>query len=317
MPQVWHSKSNCVHDEATKVIKLKKGWYLWAGSSAQLLAAAPWDLIISAVGYKTFLENPLSANAEAKALLPASLFAFSPPACIGIDWPDRGIPTLSKGWWQELATVLRGFEGRVGICCMGGHGRTGTAVAILASLLGKVKGAGCPVTWVRKKYCPEAVEANCQLNYIELMTGRTVTAEASDVDKFTYAATLPPVVKPAAAVIPISPLFDKALKGATGGGANPTKTAPATLTGTTSGSVGGEPNLPAALIPGFEPTDAALERAFADGDGEFTLPIEGAGDRRWSPVWADSDDEILGWNEEVDVEVDVEIDDYGFPQGSW
>ncbi len=72
-------------------------------------------------------------------------------------WPDFGLPD-----GNELVTALgslleRARAGqRVEIGCIGGHGRTGTALATLAVL------TGCPsigaVAWARANYCPQAVE---------------------------------------------------------------------------------------------------------------------------------------------------------------
>jgi protein-tyrosine phosphatase len=45
---------------------------------------------------------------------------------------------------------------QVEVGCLGGHGRTGTALACLAVLTG-YPAAGA-VAWVRANYCPKAVE---------------------------------------------------------------------------------------------------------------------------------------------------------------
>ena len=48
--------------------------------------------------------------------------------------------------------------------CLGGHGRTGTALACLAILTGHP--AADAVAWVRANYCPEAVETVGQEAFI-------------------------------------------------------------------------------------------------------------------------------------------------------
>lgn len=73
-------------------------------------------------------------------------------------WPDFGIPTdeaLVVGALRSL--MVRACAGeRVELGCLGGHGRTGTALAILAVLSGlRADGA---VAWVRANYCSMAVE---------------------------------------------------------------------------------------------------------------------------------------------------------------
>lgn len=53
---------------------------------------------------------------------------------------------------------------QVEVGCIGGHGRTGTALAILAILTGHP--AADAVAWVRANYCPKAVETVDQEAFI-------------------------------------------------------------------------------------------------------------------------------------------------------
>ncbi len=175
----WKS-SSCSHDVATLAFKVGKA-HIWAGSQTELLERFGWRLVISAVGYRKFADAPLTATKSAHELLPKALFDWAPPPCIGIEWPDCGIPAISPEWWDELASAIRGLKGNIGLCCMGGHGRTGTMLAILAAKLGKVKKGDCPVDWVRERYCKKAVESTSQLDYIERVTGMKVPSEASGI----------------------------------------------------------------------------------------------------------------------------------------
>jgi hypothetical protein len=75
-----------------------------------------------------------------------------------LDWPDFGVPGDPAAVVPALRAVLdraRGGE-RVEVGCLGGHGRTGTALACLAVLCGLP--AGEAVAWVRATYCAAAVE---------------------------------------------------------------------------------------------------------------------------------------------------------------
>jgi hypothetical protein len=79
-----------------------------------------------------------------------------------LDWPDFGVP---DGTAKVLAalTILGGRARageRVEVGCLGGHGRTGTALACLAILSGHP--AGEAVAWVRANYCTDAVETSQQ-----------------------------------------------------------------------------------------------------------------------------------------------------------
>jgi protein-tyrosine phosphatase len=57
----------------------------------------------------------------------------------------------------------------VEIGCVGGHGRTGTALAWLAFLTGPH--AADAVAWVRAHYCPRAVETAAQERFITGLAG--------------------------------------------------------------------------------------------------------------------------------------------------
>ena len=75
-----------------------------------------------------------------------------------LDWPDFGVPADPTAAVTALQTVLeRARTGeRVEVGCLGGHGRTGTALACLAVLTGHPPAEA--VNWVRATYCSKAVE---------------------------------------------------------------------------------------------------------------------------------------------------------------
>ena len=83
-----------------------------------------------------------------------------------LDWPDFGVPDSSATVISTLTTLLqRAQDGEsVEIGCLGGHGRTGTALACMAVL------TGCPpdesVNWVRSHYCPQAIETPAQEMFV-------------------------------------------------------------------------------------------------------------------------------------------------------
>jgi hypothetical protein len=93
---------------------------------------------------------------------------WSPPwQHIHIEWPDFGVPSDVAALRRAVVEILRraGQAGeRVEIGCIGGHGRTGTLLAILALM------AGLPdrnaVAWVRQTYCSSAVETAEQEQFI-------------------------------------------------------------------------------------------------------------------------------------------------------
>lgn len=84
-----------------------------------------------------------------------------------LPWPDFGVPDdprLLHGALTELLNhVANGDLAEIG--CLGGHGRTGTALACAAILTGQKPDTA--VTWVRSAYCPAAVETAIQEDFIE------------------------------------------------------------------------------------------------------------------------------------------------------
>jgi Protein-tyrosine phosphatase len=83
-----------------------------------------------------------------------------------LDWPDFGVPDSSASAIFNLKALLkRAQHGEwVEIGCLGGHGRTGTALACAAVL------NGCPpdkaVDWVRSHYCSLAIETPAQEMFV-------------------------------------------------------------------------------------------------------------------------------------------------------
>lgn len=79
-----------------------------------------------------------------------------------VDWPDFGVPedldVLRRALTDLVDRARTGESVEVG--CLGGHGRTGTALACLAVLTGTP--ANEAVAWVRANYCERAVETHAQ-----------------------------------------------------------------------------------------------------------------------------------------------------------
>jgi hypothetical protein len=81
-------------------------------------------------------------------------------------WPDFGVPSDEALLEDALRVVLeRARAGEpVEVGCVGGHGRTGTALACLAILCGVSPASA--VDWVRESYCPRAVETVQQQEFV-------------------------------------------------------------------------------------------------------------------------------------------------------
>lgn len=102
--------------------------------------------------------------------------AAMPMLILGIDWPDFGTPRgLHASFWHDLVADLIAHEEVqvVQIQCVGGSGRTGTALAILCALLfgSRWKTTDEVVRWCRERYKEHIVENAEQFKYIAHVTG--------------------------------------------------------------------------------------------------------------------------------------------------
>ena len=73
-------------------------------------------------------------------------------------WPDFGVPDDAARVVVALRSLLdrARAQDRVEVGCLGGHGRTGTALACLAILCGHPPDEA--IAWTRANYCADAIE---------------------------------------------------------------------------------------------------------------------------------------------------------------
>lgn len=108
-----------------------------------------------------------------------------------IDWPDGGVPRLRASEWRAIVDALLKLDLPVFVACQGGHGRTGTCLAVLGHYLNAYPDRNTdPVAWLRNTYCEDAVETWNQMKYIENITGRVVQGKPS-YSAITYSGTTP------------------------------------------------------------------------------------------------------------------------------
>jgi hypothetical protein len=83
-----------------------------------------------------------------------------------LDWPDFGVPDDPAPVLAALRGLLARAEAgeHVELGCLGGHGRTGTALAAMAVLSGVPPDEA--VAWVREHYCDRAVETPDQERFV-------------------------------------------------------------------------------------------------------------------------------------------------------
>lgn len=102
---------------------------------------------------------------------------------IGIDWPDMNTPRFAPFYWDNIAAIIKEFalslkkpDVHIVTGCAGGHGRTGTALAILAGKFSIwTKDAKVDVvSWLRSIYCENAIETEDQIRYIMMALNTNV-----------------------------------------------------------------------------------------------------------------------------------------------
>ena len=138
----------------------------------------------STLGYSSKGEIRMNKSAKASKILKKLLPKPKPqPAVVSLKWTDFQAPTYTLAFWENLVETVKEFvlaqkkkKVRVIFCCIGGHGRTGTALAVVLNLLGVIEDED-PVAWVRKNYCEKTVESESQITYVEKMTGLEVEVE--------------------------------------------------------------------------------------------------------------------------------------------
>lgn len=85
---------------------------------------------------------------------------------------DFDVPDLPKEFWHKLYKKIQGYN-KVMVRCLGGHGRTGMVLAILAGS----SGIDYPCKFIREKYCEHAIETDEQKKYVRYVTGCTGDCE--------------------------------------------------------------------------------------------------------------------------------------------
>lgn len=87
------------------------------------------------------------------------------PAVLDIKWQDMGVPPLDFPFWKDLWSILP--NGRTVVCCFGGHGRTGTALACLLMAADKSITAEKATAVIHTKHCENAIESSSQEKYLK------------------------------------------------------------------------------------------------------------------------------------------------------
>jgi hypothetical protein len=179
------TKYDCNHKGVQYVMTIGNKCHIFAGGVAEvareMYEVQPKLLMcVGGPGVYARIPDPVAGYVgTARRLLKNASAAtpWEPDAALVVDWPDGKEPPVDMIWWRALVKDLEQIDGNVIVFCHGGHGRTGTALTILAALT-KQTGSADPVLWVREHYCAEAVETSSQTVYLNGV-GITTTEQPS------------------------------------------------------------------------------------------------------------------------------------------
>lgn len=152
------SKKFCVH--RPKEVITGEGWSVSAG--------AKWDCKGSARRFPVVM-NLMGTSITPQHNIPIpELQKWESKSSVQemmIDWPDMDVVEFPVEFWTDIRDYLQKEKKKMLIFCVGGHGRTGTAVACLLVVSCNMT-ADAAISWIRKNYCGEAIENKWQEDYV-------------------------------------------------------------------------------------------------------------------------------------------------------
>lgn len=171
-PIPW--KEKCRH-APTPVFRIKDGGVTYYGGSDSKVKEFEFSgLVVCLLGRDTLIKSkkPVRSTGDWARKLDSYMETDKPhPNYMTIDWPDYSTPPVLPGFFKKLhqEVVNKGIK-EVLFFCMGGHGRTGTALAATLIELCNM-GSAEATEWIHEKYCTEAIESDSQKNYLKDIAG--------------------------------------------------------------------------------------------------------------------------------------------------
>lgn len=152
------------------------GWGVWGGKKE--------DCLRYAKDFDVVLNLTFTSIKEPHVIPIPELQEFEDYGCrykeIQLDWPDYGVIVMPKEFWQKLLNHLETNKLRMLVFCTGGHGRTGTALAVMMTMALDFTPTEA-IDWLREHYCDGAVETLNQEEYVRNMAPKL--AEAAEAGR--------------------------------------------------------------------------------------------------------------------------------------
>lgn len=155
----------CAHPPQCVLKGTDAAWSIFAGAGADCLSSMPgFDFVLNLTGESLFRKHviPLPELARWEGQGPRV------PELV-LDWPDMGTVDLPRQFWTDLIEYLNRTAASMLVFCVGGHGRTGTAIASLMVACGWTSADA--MAWVRAHYCGRAIETDEQEDYVRWIAG--------------------------------------------------------------------------------------------------------------------------------------------------
>ena len=161
----------CDHDGQAAIVTV--GDISFGGAAGREIDPTGVILVIDLAGTAKWLDKRRDCSFPS-GFEEMSRFVNAGPPRMAIDWPDQGVPPVRREFFEHLPDMVKKVYpdgGHVVINCLGGHGRTGTALAALYVLHHKTS-AEEAIDRVRALHCKESVESQAQITWLCELAGR-------------------------------------------------------------------------------------------------------------------------------------------------
>ena len=149
----------CTHPALSPVAQLSNNCRLFIGAGFDVRDYRRFKLIIDCAD----VVDEYGGHRFPKGYENLSEFCLTMPPVIKLGWRDYAAPALRFQFWEKLYESLP--DGDILLCCVGGHGRSGTALAAILIIAWNITAAKAIQT-VRAHHCDSAIETAGQREYL-------------------------------------------------------------------------------------------------------------------------------------------------------